>query len=182
MARKRLRKGVLAGIAGFLTSLLLVALAGCGAAGPGSSAGTAAAQSAQQRAQAVWLQFASCARAHGVPDFPDPRVDSQGRASFPNEAQVKQESGQVSSACGAILSRLPASARQNAPVTAAQLRQLVAWARCMRSHGVPNWPDPRSDGTFPIAGTPLAAEGKTGPVLGGMLACGHVYSGSISAS
>jgi hypothetical protein len=162
--------------------MLLVAVAACGGASPRHAAGAPAAQSAQQRAHVVWLRYATCARAHGVPDFPDPRLDSQGRASFPSDAPVKQESAQVNTACGAILKGLPASATRNGPVTAAQLRLLIAWARCMRSHGVPNWPDPRSDGTFPIIGTPLAAEGKTGPVLGGMLACRHIYSGSISAS
>jgi hypothetical protein len=52
----------------------------------------------------------------------------------------------------------------------------------MRQHGVPNWPDPKPDGTFPIAGTALGSGGKSGPVLAGMAACSHIYSGGISAS
>jgi hypothetical protein len=172
------------GAAGFLAAvLLLFVLAGCGAAGPGSGTGAASGQSpsVQQRAQVVWLRYARCARSHGVPNFPDPDVDSQGHASFPDEAQVKRESNQVQASCGAILGQLPAAARI-APVTAAQLRQLEAFARCLRLHGMPSWPDPKPDGTFPIAGTPLSAEGKTPAFISAAQACRPVYSGGISAS
>jgi len=177
-------------VAGFMTgALLFFALTGCGgtrsgAGGSGtggSGTGGGQAQSVQQQSQTIWLRFARCARSHGAPDFPDPNVNSQGHASFPDAGQVKQEALRVQGACGAILRQLPASAR-NSPVTAAQLRQLKAFARCMRQHGVPGWPDPKPDGTFPIAGTPLGAEGKTGPVLSGMQACRYTYSGGISAS
>ena len=32
-------------------------------------------------------------------------------------------------------------------------QELVAFAHCMRSHGVPDWPDPLPDGGFPRTGT-----------------------------
>lgn len=176
------------GAAGFLAAvLLLFVLAGCGAAGSGSGsgsgsgAGSGQAPSVQQRAQTVWLRFARCARSHGAPDFPDPSVDGQGHASFPDEGRVKQESEQVQASCGAILGQLPAAAR-NSPVTAAQLRQLKAFARCLRLHGMPSWPDPKPDGTFPIVGTPLGTEGKTPAFISAAQACRQVYSGGISAS
>ncbi len=152
--RRTLAAGLMIGMAGVLTGALLM-LAGCGGPGPGSPATASHTQSAQQRARAVWLQFARCARSHGAPDFPDPQLDSQGRASFADDAHVKQEMGtsQVREACGPILGRLPASAQQQPPVTAAQLRQLVAYARCIRRHGVPGFPDPRPDGTFALTPT-----------------------------
>lgn len=172
------------GAAGLLAAmLLLVVLAGCGAAGPGSGTGAAAGQSpsVQQRAQAVWLRYARCARSHGAPNFPDPSVDGQGRASVPDPGPVKQEAEQVQAPCGAILGQLPAAARI-APVTAAQLRQLRAFARCLRLHGMPSWPDPKPDGTFPIAGTPVGTGGKTPAFVSAAQACRSVYSGGISAS
>jgi hypothetical protein len=27
---------------------------------------------------------------------------------------------------------------------------MVLFSQCMRSHGLPDWPDPRADGTFPL--------------------------------
>jgi hypothetical protein len=41
----------------------------------------------------------------------------------------------------------PAATRAGAP-TATHQSGAVAFAYCMRSNGVPNWPDPGSDGTF----------------------------------
>jgi hypothetical protein len=187
--------GVKVGVAGFMTgALLFFALAGCGTARPGaggsgaggpgaggSGAGGGQAQSVQQQSQAIWLRFARCARSHGAPDFPDPNVNSRGYASFADPGQVKQETVRVQGACGVILSQLPPSAR-NSPVTAAQLGQLKAFARCLRSHGMPTWPDPKPDGTFPIAGTPLAVGGKTQALINAEQACRPVYSGGLNAS
>jgi hypothetical protein len=184
--------GVRVGVAGFMTgALLFFALTGCGAGGSGaggSGAGGSGAggsggqtQSAQQQSQTIWLRFARCARSHGAPNYPDPNIDSQGYASFPDPGQVKQESLQVQGACGAILRQLPASAL-NSPVTAAQLRQLRAFARCLRSHGMPTWPDPKPDGTFPIVGTPLGAGGKSPALISAEQACRQVYSGGLNAS
>ena len=78
---------------------------------------------------------------------------------------------QAQASCGSILSRLPAAAQGRTPVTPAALHQEVLFAGCMRQHGLPDWPDPRPDGTFPLAGTPYANEGKTGPVLTATQAC-----------
>ena len=172
--RLRLAVGGAAGIAGFLPgTLLFLALAGCGGAGPATTSGTSpgTGQSVQQQARVVWLDYARCVRAHGFPNFPDPQVDSRGRASFGNRTQAKSIALQVQGSCGSILSRLPAAAQGRTPVTAAQLRQEVLFAGCLRRHGLPDFPDPRPDGTFRLAGTPYASMGKTEPVLSALQAC-----------
>jgi hypothetical protein len=172
--RARLRIGTMVGVAGFLTGVLLFAvLTGCSAGGSGgaSASGGGQATSLQQQARAVWLDYARCVRSHGHPNFPDPQVDSQGRASFGNSEQVKSIGQQVQASCGPILSRLPAAVLGGPPVTSAQLHQEVLFAGCMRQHGLPEWPDPRPDGTFPLASTPYANLGKTGPVATALQAC-----------
>lgn len=181
-APRRLAVGIITTVAGFLTGVLLfLALTGCGT-GAASSAGATQTASLQQRARVVWLDYARCARAHGAPDFPDPQVDSQGHASFPGSATTtKSEAGQVQGACGAILNQLPAAAKTNANPTPAQLRQLVAVARCMRQHGLSQWPDPSSDGTFRLTGTPYATEGKTAPVQAALQACRYLNPSGWSA-
>jgi hypothetical protein len=177
--RMRVALGAAVGIAGFLTGVLLFfVLTGCSAGGPGGAASPAGGSSpagqtssVQQQARAVWLDYAHCVRAHGFPNFPDPRVDARGKPDFGNSPQIKSEGQQAQAACGSILSRLPAAAQGRTPVTPAEMRQEVLFAGCMRRHGLPDWPDPRPDGTFQLAGTPYAAMGKTGPVLTALQAC-----------
>lgn len=58
-----------------------------------------------------------------------------------------------SSPAGHVAQLGPAATRTstssaNAPVASASETSEVAFARCMRSHRVPNWPDPGSNGTF----------------------------------
>jgi len=165
--------------AALAAALLSVALAGCGAGSGGAStggagtadAGTAGTTSVQQQARTVWLDYARCVRAHGYPEFPDPQIDGQGKPHFPPSPQIKSIGQQMQTTCGPILSRLPAAAQGRTPVTPAELHQETLFAGCMRRHGLPDWPDPRPDGTFQLAGTPYASMGKSGPVLTAMQAC-----------
>lgn len=158
-------------------AVLVGALAGCGAASPAPGATGSPAASLQQQARTVWLQFAQCVRAHGAPSFPDPQVDSQGHADFGQSPQTKTEASQAQGTCGSILNRLPASVTGNAPATAARLHELTLFARCMRQHGLPQWPDPQPDGAFRLSGTPYATTGKSPQVLGAMHACSQYDAG-----
>jgi hypothetical protein len=71
-------------------------------------------------------------RTHGDPGFPDP--DSQGL--FPHPAGVQYRS--ASMACGHLLPSQPLTAGQKQ----GHVRQALAFSACMRSHGVPGFPDP----------------------------------------
>jgi hypothetical protein len=64
--------------------------------------------------------------------------------------------------------------REHPTPSAADLAKLKAYAKCMREHGIPDFPDPKADGTFPIIGTPLEHEGKSERVLSAMDACKDV--------
>jgi hypothetical protein len=108
-------------------------------------------------------------------------VVQDGALAFPRAS--KEDQNAVQDACVSILQRLPASMQhQNRNPTAEELAKLRQFSQCMRQHGVPDWPDPRSDGTFPIVGTPLAAEGKSQRILDGRQACDQYFSGGIDAS
>jgi hypothetical protein len=79
-----------------------------------------------------------------MPNLPDPQIDANGKAIFPSGLDVPE---QTRRACQSLYDRLVPNAQDHAP-TAAQLAALLRFARCMRSHGIPDWPDPRPDGTF----------------------------------
>ena len=122
-------------------------LAACGgtshAAGPGSANG-----STNQRALVVLRQLAHCIRAHGNPSFPDPVVRNDGVPVFPDSAPRVPTPTQQ--ACRTIADRIPPDYTETTAVSAGDYHKLLTLARCIRSQGIPDWPDPNALGEFPI--------------------------------
>jgi hypothetical protein len=117
----------------------VLALAACGSSGsPSSAAGTGSGDT-------LALQFADCMRSHGVPTFPDPGSPGGGPGS--NSAINKQSPAFVSAeqACNKLQ---PGGRPKGTPLPEAQRVAALAWAQCIRTHGVPELPDP----TFPNSG------------------------------
>lgn len=165
---------------GLPAALALVAvLSGCVDAG-GAPSGPAEPGEVRAQAEPVWREYARCVRANGYPDLPDPVVADDGVAGFPGDAGrlLKERHGAAVRACQPILGRLPAgaSAASGAPPrapTPEQVTQLRRFARCMREHGVPDWPDPNSDGLFPLSDT-LSREGKSPRILAARQRCNRL--------
>jgi hypothetical protein len=105
-----------------------LALAACGSSGPSSAAGTG-------NGDAAALRFADCMRAHGVPGFPDPGTPVGGRGSGINPQAPAFRSAER--ACGE-----PAGGFTPPPVSESRKLEAIAWAKCLRAHGVPGFPDP----------------------------------------
>jgi hypothetical protein len=145
--------------------LLVVGLAGCSTSG--GSAGATTTTSGQQAAAAVWRELVACARANGMPNLPDPQIDSNGRAAFPNGTPEPPAS--VRRACQAIYDRLPASARGDEGRPPVDMQALLRFARCMREHGVADFPDPDAQGDFHAQAG--ATNPKTPVFKGAMEAC-----------
>jgi hypothetical protein len=133
---------------------LLTACGGSSSTGSGgrpsstrtSSASSTGAGGASSAYVSQVLAFARCVRAHGVPNFPDP--NSSG--AFSKQALV--ELGVSKSRLRAAMAPCPFPARQ-APLTARDQQDYLKAAACMRSHGIPNFPDPTFSGgsvNFPI--------------------------------
>jgi hypothetical protein len=173
---------------GTLVLAASLALAGCGIAGVHPAA-SASPSTSNTQILAIGRQYSQCVRDHGVVGFPDPLVNN-GQLSLPgptaggpNPKQMLQDNPQAQTACQAILDSLPATARQNQqPVTAADLQKLRQFAQCLRQNGIPEWPDPKSDGTFPIRGTALESEGKSPRMIAAMQACSQYWDKGISGS
>jgi hypothetical protein len=98
------------------------------------------------------LAFSSCLRSHGVAGFPDP--DSSGNLPA-NAKQIAHDNPRYTAAQAACRDLLPNGALPpgGKPTPAAlqtMERDALSFARCMRSHGVPNWPDYTLRGGIPI--------------------------------
>jgi hypothetical protein len=92
------------------------------------------------------LAFAKCMRASGVPNFPDPNPG--GGQSFTVGSGINPSSPAVKAAqakCQKLLpdGGLPGSGSTTHP-SAQTLTKLLKIARCMRQHGVPQFPDPQT--------------------------------------
>ena len=53
-------------------------------------------------------------------------------------------------ACQGIAARIPPGYTTTTPVSSADFQKLLQLARCIRGHGIPDWPDPNPLGEFPI--------------------------------
>jgi hypothetical protein len=142
-------------IAAAIPALVLLAVA-CGS-GP-SSADFGGSQRAGGSAAAQSLVgYSRCMRSHGVPNFPDP--PSGGRAPKADAQQLGVSTSRLQAARTACQNLYPsnggslgASLRQceetgNCPQAMVHqvMNSMLAFSRCMRVHGVPNWPDPTVD-------------------------------------
>ncbi len=104
-------------------------LAACGSSSPNGTATNASSKT---------LEFASCMRSHGVSDFPDPTAGHLAPVTG-----VESNSPAFQSAVQACRSHIPDAGSLSPAQTAKAKSQALAMSRCMRSHGVPNFPDPK---------------------------------------
>ena len=144
-------------VGGVITAALLTAIALLAAAcGSGSSAtgsgGSPDAGGPASTSSAVG--YARCIRSHGVPNYPDP--SSGGRLPKTSAQQLGVSGSQLQAAQRACRRLLPSTggslaasfqqcvATGDCPQVLVRqvMAQMLKFARCMRSHGVPNWPDP----------------------------------------
>jgi hypothetical protein len=127
-------------------ALAIAALAsGCGSGSPNA---TAAPSTSQSRYRQL-VSFSQCMRTHGVPSFPDPVQNGNGSVGL--EIRDSPGSGispkspafqSAQKACGKLL---PNGGKPHA-LTAGDKQQFLRFAECMRTHGVPSFPDPNFSG------------------------------------
>jgi len=100
------------------------------------------------------LRLAQCMRAHGVPNFPDPR--STGGLIIPNDINTNAPAFKFAQGACAKLAQSPGG--QGTSSESRKL-QLLAVAKCMRSHGVPNFADPTHSPPPPSSGNAAGGNG-----------------------
>jgi hypothetical protein len=149
--------------------LLLAAaavFAGCGGGGPtnggvaslGShtssaqtSTGSGAASAGHEASPGSQaIAYTACMHEHGVPNFPEPHVVEHGsevgvKIAVPASVGQNPRFKPAQEACRKLLPGGGAPGQQS-PLTPAQQQQYLRAAACIRSHGVPSFPDPTFSG------------------------------------
>jgi hypothetical protein len=118
---------------------LLAAACGGSPSSTGSGGSSNAGGSASSRSA---VAYSRCMRSRGVPNFPDPG----SRGGIPKETaqQLGVSSSQLQAAQNACQHLLPNTGNIDDNPAALHLwwSQMLHFAQCMHSRGVPNWPDP----------------------------------------
>lgn len=114
-----------------------------------SSAGSAKSGSSSPQSQAV--AYSACVRAHGVPNFPDPKVSVHGNGvsvaiginpSISGNPHFKS----AQQACSKLLPGGGPGGEDNHPISPREQSDYLKAAACIRSHGIPHFPDPTFSG------------------------------------
>ena len=125
------------------------------ACGGGSNAPAAAGDAAYQTAAA----YARCMRAHGAPNWPDPNSSGQFVKTLTNRAAFSAPESAYR-ACQHLLPHggliTPAEQQKIIPL-------MLKFTACMRSHGIPDFPDPVVDAQGVTAGITPASKGDLDP-------------------
>jgi hypothetical protein len=163
-------------------------LAGCRGGSSASANPTASASAGRQQLLVLGQQWVQCLRSHGLTRMPDAQLTQDGYIQFPpvngynwKEDLAKHKS--IISACQSIEDSYPPDAfRPKQQLNADDLHKLADYAKCVRAHGIPDFPDPDSTGTFNVAGTSLA-HGISGHLQDQVdQACKSIWSGEIKMS
>ena len=140
--------------AGAIVATAGLALLAAGCSGSWSSSGSGGSPSAGGSSSSPSADaFSACMRSHGVSNFPDPNAG--GRPLEVDAQQLGVSDGlyqAVEQACQHLLPTGGSLQRRlhqcllygDCPETLVQPLMILErkYAECMRSHGVPNWPDP----------------------------------------
>lgn len=125
------------------TLAFAVLVAAC--SGGSSSGGVANLGTTTSRHEAG-LHYSMCMRAHGVPDFPDPSGNGEISLSDQPGSDLNPSSPAFQAAQRSC-AKIPFSKFNPTPAERAQsMARLLRFARCVRAHRVPNFPDPSSLG------------------------------------
>ena len=101
-------------------------------------------------------------------------LDKQALLAYP-EAVVNQ----ALAACRTALDEAGISSGPDAGANPEDIRDLLAFARCVRNHGISNFPDPDSQGGFNLAGTGINSHQLSPAELAAARACLATAHGTV---
>ncbi len=134
-----------------LALLLAPVAAGCGSNKPTN---TSSADGPQNGAAAAYA-YSRCMRSNGLPNFPDPKVKVSGNSVAVGIAVNPSETGSPKFAsaqkkCQGIIGGPGPNQGEVKAQQQGHKRILLAFAQCLRSNGVHDFPDPNAQGQLPL--------------------------------
>lgn len=100
------------------------------------------------------LTYVGCLRTHGLADFPDPTLGSNGLPNFEINGSANSDldpnSSQYQAAQKACQKDRPSLGLATPAQKAAANADALKYSECMRSHGEPDFPDPNGQGVIQI--------------------------------
>jgi hypothetical protein len=140
-----------------IATAALALFAACGgpsrsSAGPGGSPSPGGSSSSRSA-----VAYSACMRSHGVPSFPDPgsdgavpKADAQRLGVSSTQLQAAQQACQpLYPSAGGSFETQTNECMTTGDCPPALVQQILtverSFAQCMRSHGLPGWPDPSLD-------------------------------------
>jgi hypothetical protein len=140
---------------------LALLAAACSSGTSPSASGSSGSPDPGGSAPASAVAFSSCMRSHGVPNFPDPSSSGALPKTSPQHLGVSSSRFQAaqrtcqhllpSTVNNSSLQQCEAAGICTRAETQLMLNAGLRFAVCMRSHGVPKWPDPTSDSQGRVA-------------------------------
>jgi hypothetical protein len=159
------RRATQAGTAAMALAALALLAAGCGGGSPSagvvhlgtgtaantSSAGSGSASSSAGAPDSQAVAYAACMRTHGVADFPDPQVSTSGAEVKVAVRVTPAITGNphfkpAQQACGKLLPGGGPGSGPSHQISPQEQSQYLKAAACIRTHGIPNFPDPTFSG------------------------------------
>jgi hypothetical protein len=140
-----------------IATVVLVLLAAACSGGP-SSTGSGGSSTRGSAGSPSAIAYSACMRSQGVPNYPDPdssgqlpKGDAQQFGVSTAQYQTAQQACQHLFSTGGSLHQQEYQCMQNSDCPSALVQQMMTadrkLARCMRAHGVPNFPDPTNEGS-----------------------------------
>jgi len=124
--------------------------AACGGGTSTGAAGSSASPAATSPAELA-LAYARCMRSHGVRSYPDPTTNGNSASGHANLGDLGVSQSVLQAAQNACRSLSPQNFVPPGASQAQNAAQGVKYAQCVRKHGVPDFPDPSSNGTFHVS-------------------------------
>ena len=149
--RRRPRHPATLAVATIVACGCAIAVTACG--GSSGSGGSDSRASIHQS----FLDFSKCMRANGVPNFPDPQPNGGGIEITPGDG-ITPGSPAMKAGQRKCSHLLPGGGPGGQKPSENVEKHLLAVAKCMRAHGLQNFPDPTTSSPSPGSGS--------GPVLG----------------
>jgi hypothetical protein len=91
------------------------------------------------------VAYSQCIRSHGVPNFPDPVQTPSGGYGY-RTAGIDANSAAFQGALQACKALPSPWSSTGQPLSPTEQKAWLNWARCIRAHGLPDFPDPTFSG------------------------------------